>query len=73
MPKNLNTLDQEIFGNCTQLREIHCTRTTPPTLYSPYSQFANVDKTSIKLYVPEGSLSAYAAAEGWKDLSIIED
>lgn len=73
LPKNLSSFNNETFGNCTQLREIHCTRTTPPTLPSPYSQFANLDKLSIKLYVPEGSLNAYVAAEGWKDLYIIED
>ncbi|GHT21633.1 hypothetical protein AGMMS4957_10660 [Bacteroidia bacterium] len=62
------------FYGCIGLKEIHSENPTPPTVVDPTNTFANVDRTTCKLYVPKGSLAAYKAAYGWMDFfNIIEE
>ena len=69
MPQSV-TLVLEYFYS-TSLIDISCYNPIPPKAYS-YTFDPAVTK-SCKLYVPKGSKTAYAAAEGWKDFkNIIE-
>ena len=50
-------------GGCNTLTSITCRATIPPTV-SNVNAFTNVP-TSIPVYVPCGSISAYSSASGW--------
>jgi len=60
------------FKSCTGLTEIHC-----KSLISPFAtsySFEGINKTTCKLYVPEGTYANYLVAKGWGDFTnIIEE
>ena len=57
---------------CTALHEIRSLSAIPPQA-NTYC-FEAFDKTACTLYVPQGSLEAYKAADGWKDfVNIVEE
>lgn len=68
IPAGVTSIGEHAFRRCTALESVTCLATTPPTLGS--SAFASVTVSSIPLYVPEGSISAYKAAAQWKDFDI---
>lgn len=72
IPSSVTSISISAFSGCTNLLTIHANASTPATINS--TSFSNVDKTKCILYVPTGSLSAYRAANYWKDFSnIVEE
>ena len=67
---SVTSIGEYAFAGCTGLTSITCLAVTPPTCAGNYV-FYEIDK-SIPLYVPEGSINLYQAANGWKDFSNIQ-
>jgi hypothetical protein len=73
IPYSVKSIGAEAFYYCSGLKSIFSYSITPIDLRTSLSVFENVDKTTCTLYVPEGSKSAYQAANQWKDfLNIVE-
>jgi hypothetical protein len=68
VPASVTLISDNAFCNCNSLAEIHFRATEPPTLAGT-SAFANTG--SCPIYVPQGSLEAYQAADKWKSSSIL--
>ena len=66
LPSTTANVGYRAFSYCEKLTEIHCKATTPPTL----EQYAFEDVvTGRKIYVPQNSIEAYKAADGWSDFA----
>lgn len=64
----------EAFADCPNLEEFHVSWTTASAIPSWPSNFTNkTPQSAIKLYVPCGKTDIYAAKNGWKDYTIIEE
>ncbi|MCR5532281.1 MAG: leucine-rich repeat domain-containing protein [Paludibacteraceae bacterium] len=61
------------FEHCESLNSVTCKALTPPTmeLLGNEGVFYRVDCSKIPLYVPAESISAYKAADQWKDFNPI--
>jgi hypothetical protein len=55
---------------CSALTTVSCFATTPPDVYDETAVFIDMPN-SVMLFVPEGSVSAYKNAPGWKDFGNI--
>ena len=62
IPSSVNEIGDYAFYECQDLREMTCYSSTPPTLGTQcfYNLYSNA-----KLYVPEGSVSAYQNNQSW--------
>lgn len=60
------------FYLCDNLRTIYLLNPVPPTVLEP-SQFTQQNYANATLYVPEGSLSAYQAADPWMNFYSIKE
>jgi hypothetical protein len=58
-------IGEEAFSDCAAVIEIISKAATPPACGS--QALDDVNKWDCKLYVPKGKLSAYQAADQWKD------
>lgn len=71
IPNSVSTIGNFSFYDCTNLTEIHCKSTNPPTIQS--DNFNDI-QTTCTLYVPTGSKANYQAAECWKEFTnIVEE
>ena len=62
IPNNVTSIGQTVFYNCINLTEVSVLATKPPALFVLNSfTFPN----TIPIYVPQASLTAYQAADGW--------
>jgi hypothetical protein len=73
---NVTSIGTRAFARCGSLKEIHNHNPVPQNIDESvfkdiYS--GQVDKKTCKLYVPQGSLEAYKAANVWKDFVNIEE
>ena len=68
IPNSVESIAQQAFMDCTGLTSITCEASTPNAYYDA---FARVD-SSIPVFVPENSVSAYKGAEGWKYFANIQ-
>ena len=68
--KSVMNIRSGVFRNCTTLTSITSLNPDAPECYS--DTFTDVNKVKCKVYVPEGSVDAYKAAEGWKEFLFIE-
>ena len=66
IPNSVTRIDANAFDGCTGLNDIVCQAITPPSVYYSFGAVSQ-----IPLYVPCGSESAYANADGWKDFESI--
>lgn len=66
MPKTLNTIGDWVFEGCRNLARITCEAKNPPICGK--STFGGVTK-NIPVNVPESSVEAYSAAEGWSEFT----
>lgn len=62
LPSSLEYMLRQVFNNCTSLSEIKVYAVKPPVVDTTLG--SNLDK-SIPVYVPEESIEAYKAADGW--------
>ena len=60
LPSTIETINNNVFGNCSHLTAITVKATTPPTLGN--TVFASALEN---IYVPSASVAAYKAASGW--------
>ena len=68
LPASLKSMGDNVFYEDTNLKEIKCLATMPPTCTT--KTFDGLDKTKIKVIVPAGTAAKYKKATGWKDLKI---
>ena len=59
------TFGYDAFANCTGLKRVTSFDNTP----SPFDEsvFSGVEKQSVPLFVPPGTVDTYKATDGWKD------
>ncbi len=69
IPSSVTSIGVGAFGY-TGLTKIESQAENPPACGK--NAFAGVDKSGCKLYVPEKSMDAYKAADGWKDFINVE-
>ena len=69
IPNSVISIEDYAFYDCSGLTSIESLAETPPTLGS--DAFYNVS-TTIPVYVPCGSVSAYQSAEGWNAFTNIQ-
>ena len=67
IPEGVTSIGKEAFFYCESLATIICKATTPPTIGMTFDSMHE----SIPVYVPEASVEAYKAAEGWSDFENI--
>ena len=67
----VQTIGKEAFSDCVAMTRLYTYCQQPPTCGA--SALADIDKWSCTLYIPEGTLSAYTAADQWKDFFFIEE
>lgn len=65
--RGIQSIGSGAFGNCSMLKGFYCLATDVPTTNS--NAFNGSDPTSIKLYVPDESASAYAAKTPWSQFA----
>ena len=70
LPSTLTNVGQYQFLGCSALTSVSCFATTPPVVPDEFGVFVGLPN-SVMLFVPEGSVSAYKNAPGWKDFGNI--
>ena len=68
---SVKTIGQEAFSDCTAMTRLISHATTPPTCGS--QALDDINKWNCTLSVPEGTTSAYQAAEQWKEFFFINN
>ena len=67
----LQSMGKEALSNCMSVKEIISKATTPPICGS--QALSTINKWDCKLYVPEGTISAYQEADQWKDFFFVDE
>ena len=71
LPAGIKTIGGAAFWGCSNLQEIHSQAIIPPACEYAFTFMTEKPRT---LYVPQGSLKAYKAADEWKDFeNIVEE
>jgi hypothetical protein len=66
IPASVSSLGKNAFTDCLSMQEIHFLSTTPPTITNAGSDSPFVGTpSSMVIYVPSASLSAYQSATNW--------
>lgn len=65
IPNYITEIGEYAFSGCTGLTSLYCNAEVPPTCGDEI--FKDVNKSKCILYVPENSISAYQAADQWKE------
>ena len=65
IPNSVKSIGEYVFSGCSSLASIYSLNPIPPTIGG--SNFTNKQYMDMKVYVPQGSLSAYQSADRWKD------
>ena len=66
IPSSVSSLGKNAFRACSSLQEIHFLSTTPPTMENSGSDSPFYETpSSMVIYVPSASLSAYQSATNW--------
>ena len=69
IPSSVKYIGGYAFAGCTSLTSIYLFSATPATMY--VLDYDNNIYENATLYVPQGSLEAYKAADGWKEFKNI--
>ncbi len=69
LPSGLTTIQSGAFAGCKALKEIHCKSKTPPEFAD--NAFIYVNKSTCKLFVPNGSIASYKKSVKWSSFSNI--
>ena len=67
----VKTIGQEAFSDCSAVVEISSKAKTAPVCGT--QALDDINKWECKLYVPEGSLTAYQVADQWKDFFFMDE
>jgi hypothetical protein len=67
----IQTIGAEAFSDCVAMTRLNSYCQQPPTCGA--SALEDIDKWSCTLYIPDGTLAAYAKADQWKDFFFIEE
>ena len=67
---SVTSIDESAFGGCSYITNISNHAIVPQVIVE--STFSNVNKYACTLYVPAESVSAYQAADVWKDFKNIQ-
>ena len=71
IPSSVTSIGEYAFQNCTGLTSIIACKKEPSKYNCHARAFDNVPYSSVTLYVPAGSASAYRALEPWSNFSNI--
>ncbi len=71
IPNSVTSIGSGAFGGCTAVTKIISRATTPPVC-GP-GALNSINKQNCTLEVPQGTLSAYQAAEQWKEFFFIQE
>lgn len=63
IPENVTSIGAQAFRKCLQLNRVYLTSTTPPALAN--SNIFQDAYANMVIYVPQGSLETYKAADNW--------
>ena len=59
IPSNVETIEENAFGYCNSLKEVHI-KASPETLKNLSTNiFAGVNKNQVTIYVPKGTIQSY--------------
>ena len=67
----VKTIGAEAFSDCVAMTRLYTYCQQPPTCGA--SALEDIDKWSCTLYIPDGTLAAYIAADQWKDFFFVEE
>ena len=67
----VQTIGAEAFSDCVAMTQLYSYCQQPPICGA--SALADIDKWSCTLYIPDGTLSAYTAADQWMDFFFVEE
>lgn len=72
---NVSKIGQLGFDGCSSLSTLTCRAVVPPVCNGEdgWCVFNGVETQQCKLFVPEGSIDAYKAADQWKDFFNVEE
>lgn len=65
----MKTIGNEAFSDCTAMTKLYSYAVTPPVCGT--QALDDINKWSCELIVHEGSISAYQAADQWKEFFFI--
>ena len=65
IPHSVTSLGVQVFQYCSKLTEMTILATTPPTL----SNTNAISSATTKIYIPNGTLSAYQSATNWSSFA----
>ena len=68
---SMKTIGEEAFSDCTALVKLHSKAMTPPVCGT--QALDDINKWNCELYVPGVSISAYQAADQWKEFFFMYD
>ena len=71
IPNSVTNIGRSVFAGCTNITKLTSCATTPPICGT--QALTDINKWDCTLIVPTGSLSAYQAADQWKDFFFIEE
>ena len=63
--KSVTTIGEEAFSDCTAMTQLWSRAEVPPVCGN--QALDDINKWTCKLFVPEGSIEAYKAADQWKE------
>ena len=70
LPASLNVLGDDTFQDCSNLMDIYCYATTPPTCVSGVWE-NGFDRSACTVHVPASAVEDYQNADEWRDLGRI--
>lgn len=72
IPASVKSIAYDIFNGCYDITDITSLATIPPATVSGSFHSLTIFTSKVTLYVPDGSVSAYQEADGWKNFYSIE-
>ena len=69
--RSVTDIGEEAFSDCTGMTQLISHATTPPRCGT--QALDDINKWTCTLYVPEGSLLSYQAADQWKEFFFIDE
>lgn len=72
LPNSITEIGSQAFYECYSLKSVISLNTTPPAVEDDYYTFEDVPSDCV-LYVPDGRIEAYSAAQGWSRFTDIRE